>query len=233
VGPSSIQRLDKAAECKPEETLRHACRWLAVSDWITDGIGHTFFGMIRASSCFAMAGLLLAVTFNCAASSSDPPIASRFTAQQEGLVKATYIQGFAVFMKWPSHSSLHRSSHFRVCTFGDRQSAMFHEKVVTLVAQAKNVSIWHRFGDEAPPECDIAMVSSRDHAVTESAITALKDQPTLIIGDIGAEPRRSFAIQFAYGLNGKIEYRINRQVLKTRGLEAPARILSMASEVDQ
>jgi hypothetical protein len=219
---------------RTEATLRQECCWLPAGEDRGAGRGHPLRAMVRVNLFLAFAVLVLASSIPSTASSSSlTPPASRFTAHQEGLVKATYIQGFAVFMKWPSHSSLHKHSHFRVCTFGERQAAMFHEKIVTLVAQSKNVSLWHRFGEETPPECDIAMISSRDPAITESAIASLKDQPTLVIGDLDSEPKAAFAVQFKRSTDGKIEYRVNRQMLKARGLDAPARILGMASEVDQ
>jgi hypothetical protein len=153
--------------------------------------------------------------------------------QKEGVVKAKFLQGFAVFAQWPKNAAFLKQPHFLVCTFGERQAAFFHEKLVATVFQSKPVKLWHRVGDEPVPECDIALINSNAEQ-TEMHLAALKDQPTLVIGDIGAEPKDAFALQFVRVGTGTaeqpIEFRAQSAVARARKIELPPNLLKLARE---
>ncbi len=154
------------------------------------------------------------------------------TKQQEGLVKAAYLTGFAIFSSWPANAAFQNNTHFQICTFGERPSAMFSEKLAGQVFQGKPIKMWHRVGVEELPACDITYITTMSIEQTNNIIALLGHQPTLIVGDLHAEPKSAFAVQFIRSKAGKIDFRIDRNVLRNRGLEIPTKLLKLAAEVE-
>lgn len=172
------------------------------------------------TSVFACLGLALAGTL--AAQGIQPP-------RGERQVKAAFVYNFAKFVEWPAHRSAH--GPLTVGIVGDPALAQaVADATRGKMVRGREIEVRYFPAPETLRACDILYVALSNRENTQLSIHAVKDLPTLTIGELEGFSDWGGMIEM-FLEDHKFRFAINAGAAHRSGLKVSSRLLQLARTV--
>ena len=174
-----------------------------------------------------LAGLGCAVLFmlNCVGQAQPLETENAFK------IKAAFLLNFAKYTEWPPSVFMATNSPVRIGILGEDPFGQVMEATVKgRLVQERSVVIQRGRRAEELLDCHIVYVSSSESSLTPDIVAAFKAKPTLLVGDDSDFLNRGGMIQFRIR-QGRMEFAVHLDVVRSAGLTVRSRMLDSASEV--
>lgn len=152
-------------------------------------------------------------------------------AVSEYQVKAAFLLNFGKFVEWPPEA-FGDGDRLHICVLGDDP---FGD---TLDATLKGRSVGARQveprrvgGIAAARSCQIVFVSRSESDRVDEILSALADEPVLLVGEEDRFARRGGMINFVE-VDSKIRFEINEAAARAAGLKISSQLLKLATIVE-
>ena len=143
-------------------------------------------------------------------------------------IKAAFLLNFARFTEWPAEFD---DQHLDICLFRDNELS----PDMASIAQGQTVGstpIRYQQANTAQQLLACDLVYSASPSETRELLSTLTNQPVLTVGDGPGFIESGGDIELNLR-NGRLQFRINYAAITQRGLNQPAKLLNLATEVIQ
>ena len=155
-------------------------------------------------------------------------LSAAVAARSESEIKAFYLYNFIKFITWPSEPS---DADINICIAGDNPFSSLTEKLNSLKARKRKIQLVSA-ADIALSECSVMFLSESESNFYEELLASLAGKPVLTISDIGGFIEHGGMIGFIK-VGNVVRFEINLKSARAAGLEMSAKLLELASRVEQ
>ena len=145
-------------------------------------------------------------------------------------VKAAFFRNFAHYVIWPENAFADSHSPWRICVLGgDRFAEVLDKTLAGRTEHDRPFEISHAETLGELPACQIVYVTYDDPVKRQTALTALKDQPVLTVGDARDFLREGGIVQFHVG--ERVQMSVNLDQARAASLIVQTKMLEVSVEV--
>ena len=151
-----------------------------------------------------------------------------FAQSNEYLLKAAYLEKFALFTDWPT--DIHES-HFIIGIIGDNPFGdQIFEYYDNLKIKNKDVKIELYNSVKDIKECNVLFIENSKEESIKQILKVISDKPILTIGDTEGFAEDGVILNL-YLDGNKIKFEINEDAVKKSGLNMSYHLLKLARSV--
>ena len=181
-----------------------------------------FLNSLRICLCMGLAVFLVVLL-------SAPHEAAK-EANGEYSIKAGFVYNFARFIQWPDHAFANENTPMKVTVFGGPEVFQDFQKMNGAKVGSRKIQLVHGETPEDAQNCHIVFLARTQRDLWPRIQTALKDAPTLTIGEMNGFLEGGGIINLE-NKQLKIGFQVNLPEAREQGIEIGSRILKLASRV--
>lgn len=145
-------------------------------------------------------------------------------------VEAAFLRNFARYVTWPPNVFADDRSSWRICILGnDPFGDVLDNTLAGRAEQGRSFEIVRADTLNELPNCQIVFVAYQDAAKRRAALAALKNLPTLTVGDAPEFLQEGGIIQFHVG--DRVEMSINLDQSRSASLTVQTKMLEVSREI--
>jgi hypothetical protein len=158
--------------------------------------------------------------------------AAQESAQEVNLLKAVFIYNFAKFTRWPEEQ-LNKPEHsITLCSYGNDFLAENLHMLNGKRLQGRSIVINHLHNEvEELDHCHVLYFARSSQKQARDILESISSKPILTISEIPGFARLGGMIELTYDKD-KIRFIINLKASRLSGLEISARLLDLATVVN-
>jgi hypothetical protein len=169
-------------------------------------------------------GLLLVFCLPCVVTGEA------FAKANPGQVEAAFLRNFAHYVTWPAQAFNEDRSHWNVCILGrDPFGEVLEKTLEGRKEQGRSFETFRADSLDQLPTCQIVFVAYKDAAKRRAALTELKHQPVLTVGEAPGFLEEGGIIRFQ--IADYVEMSVNLDQARSVSLQIQTKMLEVTHEV--
>ena len=145
-------------------------------------------------------------------------------------VEAAFLRNFARYVTWPTHAFAEERSPWNVCILGrDPFGEVLEKTFKGRTEQGRPFEIFRAEALDKLPSCQIVFVAYKEAAKRRAALTQLKSQAVLTVGDASGFLQESGIIRFQ--VEDHVTISVNLDQARSVSLKIQTKMLEVTHEV--
>lgn len=173
------------------------------------------------------AWLARGLTLVVAALLATAPAMAQIPDISEYQAKAAFLYNFTKFVEWPPTAFADAAAPLSICVLGEDPFGQHLDAAAQLRTQGRPLRILRIADGSAATSCHVLFVAAPETRRLPQILTALRQHPVLLVGDVPNFAEDGGAINLIL-VDNRIRMEINVEAAQDHGLRISARLLRLA-----
>ncbi|MBF0127624.1 MAG: YfiR family protein [Magnetococcales bacterium] len=178
--------------------------------------------MSRFSHAWAVATMLLVVSWGANATQNDPP--------DEYQVKGAYLYHFTKFVTWPPSVFADQEEPFRLCVLGQNPFGSLLDLLSRKSVNNRRITILYLEGGQQATRCHLLFIANSERDRLTTILAAIQGKPVMTVGDMPDFARQGGMIHFIQ-VHDTLRFAINQETVLEAGLKVNAMLLQVGQVI--